>query len=547
MQNDEKETIIITPAKSAWFERVKDIAIRGLIILAVIALIVLGAWAIITIVPRAISSVASVGTSLTSLFKPKESLSVSPSSETVQTGTPVELTWDHVSKSAAEGNYILSFPCVTGVTVKIRTASSGDQSIPCERSIGLGTNMKVTLIPVSASARFTDLPFSIVFVKKGETQAAFKADTSITIVNEKIADTTSTTGGTTDNGGTNPTISPTPKPTTKPTPAPVPAGKPDLTITVLSVGVIDANNAFIAKSGVNPGERAAVRFEVANDGSSATGAWSFSALLPTSDERVYNSDTQRSLGAGDRIEYTLGFANLSAAGQNVMTIGVDESERVSESNENNNSATVTFYNNGNGGSYPYPNPPAPYPVPGYGSADLSVRILDQGYLDQSGQYIAGGGSYNGGSYGCTYQNGYQVCNNNQFPYPYGSSGFRRAVRVEVSNLGSYATGAWTYTAQIPGASNTYSTGYNGSSNCYYQNGYQVCPSSVSGGTAVNGVFQGGQQASLLGGQKVTLTLGYDYAQYQSNGSNYFSFTADPYNQISEQNESNNTASISLTY
>ena len=70
-----------------------------------------------------------------------------------------------------------------------------------------------------------------------------------------------------------------------PTPIPTPVntnyGLADLEVRVLATGVIDrTTNVFTARQNISLGERAAVRFEVINNGTNQSGAWSFGALLP---------------------------------------------------------------------------------------------------------------------------------------------------------------------------------------------------------------------------------------------------------------------------
>jgi hypothetical protein len=162
-----------------------------------------------------------------------------------------------------------------------------------------------------------------------------------------------------------PTTQPTPPPLVVIPPAPVtppqsqPIYKPspaDLIVSITKIGVIDANtNKFRETSNIGPNDRLAVQFQVTNIGGSATGMWKFRAQLPTNNihEQIYNSAYQSSIPAGKTSYFTIGFYNAKS-GSNQISIDIDSTNQVSESNENNNRVTRTLYTNF------YQNNPYPY-------------------------------------------------------------------------------------------------------------------------------------------------------------------------------------------
>ncbi len=514
MNPDQKEPLTARAALIA----IKDFALRALIIIAAIIVVILGAWGIIKIVPKAVSGVASVAVSISSYFKPAEAVAFKLAPQTVVSGGSTTLAITHTERKE-KGTYAISYSCAAGLSIKL----SNGADVPCEKNTNVGDVTSVALFPLSTKNRLTEVSVSVSFIPDSTGTVSLKADAFMTVTNDNLPFV----------DGTGTTVTPvTPaKPVTPATPVVV--GKADLVVRVISVGVLNPyNNVFTQKSTVDAGERAAVKFEITNIGGSATGAWRFSALLPDNSAQVYNSGTERSLGAGDSIEFTMGFDNLARSGANTLTISADDTNAVSESNENNNSASVTFYNTGsgsNGGTYPI------YPVtPSIGLPDLSVRILDSGSVDPySGVYTPNGSTV----------------------YNYGA---RAAVRVQVTNIGGSASPSWAYTANLPTTGNgDYSYG-SGNGGCYFVNGYQACASGVSTGTAVNGVFNG-NQPGLSAGASVILTIAFDtnnnscqnvqypYDQYQNcgsyNGTNgSFGFTADPSGYISELRKDNNFAS-----
>jgi hypothetical protein len=80
-----------------------------------------------------------------------------------------------------------------------------------------------------------------------------------------------------------------------------------------------------------------VKFSVKNQGGRATGAWSFTAELPTNPPYYYEAPTQRSLNPGDWNEFTLRF-NQAAGGS--IFVNIDAADVVKEAHKNNNTLTV---------------------------------------------------------------------------------------------------------------------------------------------------------------------------------------------------------------
>jgi hypothetical protein len=128
-------------------------------------------------------------------------------------------------------------------------------------------------------------------------------------------------------------------PTTKPpvAGAMIPA---DLSVRILAVGVIDpVSGVFVNRPPVSPADVAAVQFDISNDGGSSTGAWYFSAQLPTTVRGYpYRSPVQEPLGPGDQIVNTLRFSPIISGG-GIFNVIIDSEGMVDESNETNNTAT----------------------------------------------------------------------------------------------------------------------------------------------------------------------------------------------------------------
>ncbi len=123
----------------------------------------------------------------------------------------------------------------------------------------------------------------------------------------------------------------------------VPAsGLPDLTVSINAIGYLTTTSAdsFVASSTVPAGSRPAVNFTIKNIGAGITGAWRFSASIPTQSAYIYQSQSQQSLGSGDSIEYTLGFDQSNKGTDQMISITANFDHAVGESDTNNNSAAT---------------------------------------------------------------------------------------------------------------------------------------------------------------------------------------------------------------
>jgi len=126
------------------------------------------------------------------------------------------------------------------------------------------------------------------------------------------------------------------------TPSPIFHGLPDLTVHITATGYLTSTStkSFVATTTIPHNTRVAVRFTITNDGTNTTIPWTFSASIPTATNYVFTSPKQQPLNPGDHIEYILGFDQATAGNDKMISITVDPSHSVTESNEkNNNSAT----------------------------------------------------------------------------------------------------------------------------------------------------------------------------------------------------------------
>ena len=120
------------------------------------------------------------------------------------------------------------------------------------------------------------------------------------------------------------------------------SGLPDLVAHIDAVGYLATSSAdsFVASSTVPAGSRPAVKFSIKNIGTNATGAWRWSASIPTSSDSIYQSAAQQSLNPGDYIEYTLGFDQANPGTSQMISVTANFDHAVTESTTNNDSASV---------------------------------------------------------------------------------------------------------------------------------------------------------------------------------------------------------------
>lgn len=119
-------------------------------------------------------------------------------------------------------------------------------------------------------------------------------------------------------------------------------GLPDLVTYIDDVGYLSTASAdsFIASSTVPAGGRPAFKFTIQNIGTNVTGAWRFSASIPTQTAYIYQSQPQQSLNPGDSIEYVLGFDQAKTSANQTISVTANFDHAVGESNTNNNSASA---------------------------------------------------------------------------------------------------------------------------------------------------------------------------------------------------------------
>ncbi|MFA6503234.1 MAG: CARDB domain-containing protein [Candidatus Paceibacterota bacterium] len=128
----------------------------------------------------------------------------------------------------------------------------------------------------------------------------------------------------------------TPTPTTL-------SGLPDLMVKINRIGYMaTTSDLFIASSTIPAGSRPAINFTIKNIGTNVSGAWRFSAAIPTQTSYIYESPKQQTLAPGDSIEYTLGFDQATSGAHENLVITANFDDAIKELSAKNNVASTSL-------------------------------------------------------------------------------------------------------------------------------------------------------------------------------------------------------------
>jgi len=280
--------------------------------------------------------------SFSSLLSPSsKSIRVTVPSNKILSGEQFAVSWKHAPKAA--GSYALLYQCREGFQFKTSMVDEVQTPIPC--GVGytmISANNTFNVIPILASTSSLDVPLSIIFIPSapaatGTPVSQAQGNASVTIIN--AANTSPAIPAAAP--ATTAETSPVPDAKTADVPSARVPGLPDLSVRILSEGVIEpVSGNIIARSPTSPDDLVAVRFLISNAGGSATGPWYFTAQLPTSPAYPYASPVQVPLAPGASIENMLRFKNAVPGG--VFSVSVDPANQVNESNGGNNTAVTNI-------------------------------------------------------------------------------------------------------------------------------------------------------------------------------------------------------------
>lgn len=182
----ENKTPEITPEKHP--ARIsKPVAIS--VFLGVIALIAWLSVQIVSLVPNAFSSLASlaegIGQYRASLSKDNDgAIVISGDSKLADAGKPITIAWQ---KDSREGSYAFSYSCIDGVSIDI-VDTEGLRNISCDTRYSLGSADTVTIIVNSEKERHVDVAYTISFMRANDTGPIRTGESTVTITNPAISE-----------------------------------------------------------------------------------------------------------------------------------------------------------------------------------------------------------------------------------------------------------------------------------------------------------------------------------------------------------------------
>lgn len=330
----------------------KALAVIGL--LAVLLLISFSAISLFRYAGKPFSSLLAAAAGLTQIFVPAPHLNLVADSTSVQSGSPVSLTWTMKKQSGA---YAFSYACLDGFRFDTKDASGKVVTIACGTPFTVDANSSNLIVtPVSTKNHYVDMPVLLTYTANGSETINDSSTLTLTVSNENLGSASTPvtpskpatgTGNTTHTGATAGT--PTSHTYTYPGTSGSstydnPNGTADLAVSVIETGVLDKfTNAFasVATSSLSRNDRIAVRFVVENLGTKSSGNWHFNVVLPTYPPETFNSDTEPSLAPGDKIEFTIGFDQV-LSGPQVVKFVIDPTDSVKEVSETNNTVNLNL-------------------------------------------------------------------------------------------------------------------------------------------------------------------------------------------------------------
>ena len=351
MENKEEKGII--KRIQDWFN---GLTVRGLLSAILIAFIIIIILLSASYLPRIMSRISSsFSAALYSIFIPVENATMSVDKKIVSSGEDFSINFKKGETITADGLFTISYTCNDNAEL-FSVESAGLKKIDCDTPYYLLENDRSIKIRTLTADSVVRLVIQGSFENNDTQKTEAVGVARVTVKNEAfgtIIDDFLTPVDNTNTTTTNSSNTPTYNPSAS---AYAYYGQADLAVRILQIGLMsNGTNLITNQSQFSYQDMIGIRFEVRNDGDSATGAWNFTAVLPSNSTPTYNSNTQVSLRPGESIVFTLGFSNLSNQRTGTININVDPQNMVSESVEYNNLASQTITNLSYGNSNYYNN------------------------------------------------------------------------------------------------------------------------------------------------------------------------------------------------
>ena len=341
--------------KAAQRARAKDVAIKSLALVGLIALLAIGTWGTVQILRNSngiFSNLGAAVTDFTSRFFSGEEerdaeLRLTLETQTVKNDEAFDLTWE-TRNDVGRAVYSLVYECANGLTFATEAVTGGTTRIPCGEPYQFSSDEKrLSLTPHSPTERFVEASLKLSLLDGESVRAEDSVLLTVAGDNLTAAPTTTPPAATpaarpTPSAPVPPSISYYPIYTTGPA-ASDPNGFVDLEVEILDIGTIDRDGDFRRiddNDELDRDEKAGVRFVVRNIGTKTSDEWSFTAELPTSPRHTFRSRDQQELTPGSRMEFTLGFNRLSSSRDGEIVVEIDDRDDGGDTNERNNSDEI---------------------------------------------------------------------------------------------------------------------------------------------------------------------------------------------------------------
>lgn len=354
---------------------VKGIFMKVLFVIGVLFLLFVLGFALLIIVPKIVKGISGVAGGISSFFRSSTSdgVVVEVSDASVASDEEVILTWTDASATTVT-TYSLSFSCVDDVVVFVDKKRK-----VCDEPLDITFNdNEAHIIMVSdTTADFADVEFTVTAIE--DVSPVRKGVALVTIESRNALATDEAASP--DSDSDTESATPSSQGTVTRTPVSAPAATynastgTDLVISSIETGTY-SDSTFSAGSTNYDSRLPAVRFTVTNYGNQASGSWNFNYTHPSNPITSGTSGTQPSIGGGQSFQYIVTFSG-HRSGYADVSVSLDPSNGIKETNEVNNTAIASFYfdnasggSSSSGGSYS-------------GDADLTVRITGTGRISNN--------------------------------------------------------------------------------------------------------------------------------------------------------------------
>jgi hypothetical protein len=326
-------------------EEKKEALTKTLAIVGFLVIILFAVWLavrIVTLIPSAFSSLASLADSVYN-YNDTQELVVATPNTVVNAGESFTVTWTVLHK---KGTYSFSYACTEGVAVDVKNITGEIISLPCNTELDLGEATSLEVLVASEKFRFVDVPYTISFTEQNKDESVSSTSKTITIVNATIPASANLVqdevpAEETPTETTTETATPKPPVYTAGTPTTVkqytyavpvsdPKGTIDLSITYIGVGTL-SGKTFTPKSKIETDQNGAIQFEIKNIGTKTAEDWSYVVHLPG--DVTFNSSEQKALKPNERAVITVGFEGITKSGTEKFDVKVTAKNDVKKAND----------------------------------------------------------------------------------------------------------------------------------------------------------------------------------------------------------------------